>query len=226
MQHIDQNSLFPLPSPAATTPSAAAPPPPRQIESAEALLRELTDDWWSMLDPRNWREPGPTNDEILARYRAIGSPDYDAWPIVSGSRMYSRVWPTLRLTYRVPDDALLAACQTCRSRHLSDAHDVLHRSVLDYALAADLIGRQTWNGDEWAPYVAFARFSGQPVASLASLTAAALDLTVHRTIAAYHTALAARFRPVPALRRPSRSRGATADTAPDSEIARLRQTLS
>src|SRR5574337_60961 len=104
---IEPPSLFPgLPATPAVplSPPPRPSPPPQPAITADTLLAEIEGDWWSLLDPRNWRDPGPTDKEILARYHAAGTPAADEWPNVSGHRMYSCVWPALQQTYHVPED--------------------------------------------------------------------------------------------------------------------------
>jgi hypothetical protein len=117
--------------------------------------------------------------------------------------MYSFIWPALRLTYQTPDERLLAACQTCRHHHLQDALASTRIHAIDYSISADLIGKHVWNGDSWTTYTALARFARQPATSLESLVTETLQHALHQGIAAFHTALAARYRP-PMEFRPSK----------------------
>src|SRR5574337_1290793 len=203
---IEPPSLFPgLPATPAVplSPPPRPSPPPQPAITADTLLAEIEGDWWSLLDPRNWRDPGPTDKEILARYHAAGTPAADEWPNVSGHRMYSCVWPALQQTYHVPEDRLLAACQACRRHHLQDALASTRTHAIDYSISADLLGNHIWNGDSWATYTALAHFANQPTATLESFVTEALQVALHNAIAAFHTALATRYRP-PVDLRPSK----------------------
>lgn len=225
---IEQPSLFPVPPEEPAIP--LSPPshpslPQRSAVTTDTLLAEIERDWWSLLDPRNWRDPGPTDEEILARYRAAGTPTTDNWPNVSGSRMYSLVWPTLRQTYHVPEDRLLAACQTCRSRHLLGAFAHTRTAAIAYSISDDLISKHIWNGDSWATYTALARFAHQPAASLEDLATDALQLAIPHAAAALHTALATRYR-LPVELRPSKHTNAKEQTQKiDTAIAQSRERL-
>lgn len=206
MPLIDQPSLFPILPAVPAAPLSPPPrpsPPPCPAVTADTLLAKIERDWWSLLDPRNWRDPGPTDEEILARYRAGGTLTADEWPIVSGHRMYTRVWPTLRLTHQTPDTRLLAACQACQRHHLQDALASTRAHAIDYSISADLIGEHIWNGDSWTAFTALARFARQPAISFESLVTEALQRALHHSIATFHTALATRYRP-PIELRPSK----------------------
>jgi len=198
-----QASLFPV-SPEESAPHLFPPSPhPCPVVAADKLLTEVERDWWSLLDPRNWRDPGPTDDEILARYRVVGTPMADEWPNVSGSRMYLCVWPMLQQTYHVHEDRLLSACHTCRDRHLLGALTHTRTNAVAYSISDDLIDTHTWNGDSWATYIALTRFAGQPIYSLESLVTHALQVAIPRAAAALHMALAAHHSP-PMKLRPSK----------------------
>lgn len=199
---IEQPLLFPVPPEEPAT-HISTSPPPRPAVTTDTLLAEIEHDWWSLFDPRNWRDPGPTDEEILARYRAADTPTADDWPNVSGHRIYSLVWPALRLTYQTPDERLLAACQTCRHHHLQDALASTRIHAIDYSISADLIGKHVWNGDSWTTYTALARFARQPATSLESLVTETLQRALHHGSATFHIALAARYRP-PIELRPSK----------------------
>ncbi len=174
--------------------------PQPSLDPVDTLLNEVERDSWSLLDPRNWHEDGPTDQAILARYRTIGTDAYDAWPNVSGSRMYDLVWPSLRLTHHVPEERVLAACQMCRRHHLSDTLAYVKSGAIQYSIITDLIERGLWNGDSWAMYTSLAHFADQPIDPLSVLVAEALQAAIHDAIAAFHTALAARHRPPRELR--------------------------
>lgn len=207
---IDQPSLFPVPLEEPAIPLSPPPHPSLPLRPAvttDTLLAEVEHDWWSLLDPRNWRSPGPTDEEILARYRTAGTPMANKWPNVSGHRMYSLVWTALRLTYHVPEDRLLATCQTCRRHHLQNALASTRAHAIDYSISADLLDTHIWNGDSWATYTALARFAGQPVIGFESLVTEALQHALHHSIATFHTALATRYRP-PIELRPSKDANA------------------
>lgn len=225
MPLIDQPSLFSTPPEELATPLSPPSPPPCLVITADTLLIEVERDWWSLLDPRNWRSPGPTNDEILARYRAVGTPMANEWPNVSGHRMYSLVWTALRLTYHVPEDRLLAACQACQRHHLQDALASTRTHAIDYSISADLIGEHIWNGDSWTAFTALARFARQPAISFESLVTEALQRALHHSIATFHTALATRYRP-PMELRPSKHANAKEQAQKiDTAIAQSRERL-
>lgn len=224
---IEQPSLF-SPPPDDPAPPTSSPPPhcvPRPPDTADTLLAEVERDRYSLLDPRNWRDQGPTDDEILARYRAAGTPTADHWPNVSGHRMYTWVWPTLRLTYHIPEARILAACQACRRQHLQGMLAYARASAIEYSISTELIGRHVWNGDSWAMYTDLARFAHQPTASFDSLVADALYHALHDAIAIFHTTLAMRYRPPSELRPSPRASAETQRQTIETAIAQAREHL-
>ena len=174
----EQPALFhePTTATARPEPTARAGLTPTLRDGAEALLHEINHDWWSLLDLRNWREPGPTDTEILARYRAADTQSHGDWPNISGHRMYDIVWPALRLTHHISEDVVLLTCQRTLKTHLRQAIDDQRANALRYSIADDLLDRHTWNGETLRMYHALCRFAGTDRAPFPVLIREALTL--------------------------------------------------
>lgn len=157
---------------------AQASPPPRSMAflppepppSREALLQELVTDWWATLDPRNWKDDGPSDAEVLARY-AVTSTEADDWPVVSGSRMYTLVWPTLNTLDTAPE-AVLDAVHTAIRLHGPDALKTA-REMATWHLQ-HLVTSGAWHpsaADTFGTLERLSHFLGFPVPSLPELAA-------------------------------------------------------
>lgn len=149
--------------------SAIFPAPANAPPSREALLRELVSDWWATLDPRNWKGDGPSDAETLARYAVTGT-DADDWPVVSGSRMYTVIWPTLKRSLDTPPDAVLEAVHTAIRLHGRDALRTAHEMATWHLEAFARHG--TWHpqaADALATLERLSRFLGRPAPTLPEL---------------------------------------------------------
>lgn len=149
-------------------------PPPESPPSQEALLQEIISDWWATLDPRNWKGDGPSDAEVLARYAVTGT-EADDWPIVSGSRMYFRVWSDLKAA-GTPPDAVIEAVHDAIRLH---GQDVLRtaQDIVPWHLER-LVITGTWHPqareDTLGILGRLSRFLGRPVPTLPQLATAFL----------------------------------------------------
>lgn len=75
-------------SPASAQANEPAPPSAPvsspTADPAALLLAENRNDWWSLLDPRDWPPEGPTEARILSRYRAADDDTPSSGPASPG----------------------------------------------------------------------------------------------------------------------------------------------
>lgn len=216
----------PVPTPPAPGVAPSQAPALRWInaslpDTGESLLDEIKRDWYPLLDPRNWDDNGPTDIAILARYQAIDTNTHETWPNVSGSRMYSLVWPALRRTHQVPEQRFLKVCRDTRDHNLPQALAHFRDSALAYSVQSELLGQQLWNGDSFGAYRALAHFAGVLTEPIEALIKQALATALTRALAQFFSALADRYRPqdTPRRRKP-KSRPDTPAWIQDRDQAR------